>query len=302
MYEPRRRPAVPVGRGPVVSGPAVSGAVVSGPVVSGRHARLPAPAGLRRVCLATLITLVVQFSLGMILNLYVPVPASDQHASYVQEIRTAPLALTIHVLIGLMLIGAAIAAAIRAIRMRDRSTIALAAGGLGAIVGAFGAGELFVRNGQSSASLTMAILTGIALVCYIGALVRTISMPRQPSGLALPIQTISPSPRPAAPPAYAAYDFPRVPEYPGSVPLPRRTASGPMPRLGNLQGLGNPQGLDNPQTGPQPRLGNPRTGPQPRLSNPQGLGNPQTGPQPRLSRPPGAPWPGGRGPDPHGRR
>lgn len=227
----------------------------------------------------------------MFVNLYVPVPAADQHASYVQEIRTAPLALTIHVLIGLVLIGAAIAAAIRAIRMRDRPAIALTAGGLGAIVGAFGAGELFVRNGQSSTSLAMSILTGVALVCYIGALVRTSSMPRQASGLALPIQTISPSPRPAAPPRYAAYDFPGVPEYPGSVPLPRRTASGPMPRLGN------PQGLDNPQTGPQPRLGNPRTGPQPRLSNPQGLGNPRTGPQPRLGRPPAA-YPSSHRPDP----
>ncbi len=254
MYEPTRRPAVPVVRGPVVPGP-----VVSGPVVSGRHARLPAPAGLRGVCLATLITLVVQFSLGMFLNLYVSVPASDQHASYLQEIRTAPLALTFHVLIGLVLIGAAIAAAIRAIRMRDRPAIALTAGGLGAVVGAFGAGELFMRNGQSSASLTMSILTGIALVCYIGALVRASSM-RRP--LALPIQTISPSPRPAAPPGYAANGFPRVPEYPGSVPLPRRTASGPMPRLGH----------------------------------------PQTGPQPRLGRPPGESWPGGRGPDHHGRR
>jgi len=231
----------------------------SGPVVSGRHARLPAPAGLRRVCLATLITLVVQFSLGMVLNLYVPVPASDQHASYEQEIRTAPLALTIHVLIGLVLIGTAIAAAIRAIRMRDRPTIAMAAGGLAAIVGAFGAGELFVRNGQSSASLTMAILTGIALVCYIGALARTSSIPRP---LVLPIQTISPSPRPAAPPGYAAH------HYPGSVPLPRRTASGPLPRLGN------------PRTGPQPRLGYPRTGPQPRPGRPPAAYPPSYRPYP----------------------
>lgn len=265
MYEPARRPAVPVGPGPVVSGP-----IVSGPVASGRHARLPAPAGLRRVCLATLITLVVQFSLGMILNLYVPVPASDQHASYVQEIKTAPLALTVHVLIGLVLIGAAIAAAIRAIRMRDRLTIAMAAAGLGAILGAFGAGELFVRNGQSSASLAMTILTAVALVCYIGALVRASSMPRQ-----------APSPRSAPLPRYAAPYYPGTPEYPGSVPLPRRTASGPMPRLGNMQGLGDP-----------------RTGPQPRLARPPAAYPSSFRPDPRPPQPypPGDPWLGGRGP------
>jgi hypothetical protein len=46
----------------------------------------------------------------------------------------------------------------------------LAAAGLTAIGGAFASGEIFVRNGQSAASLAMALLTGVALLCYIGAL------------------------------------------------------------------------------------------------------------------------------------
>jgi hypothetical protein len=125
-----------------------------------------------RVCLATLLALVIQFSLGMILNLYVTVPASDQRASFMQEVKTAPFTLTVHVLIGLVLIGAAGVFMIRAIGTGDRLVIALAAAGLGAILGAFAAGETFVRDGQTSMSLTMTVLTGAALACYIAALAR----------------------------------------------------------------------------------------------------------------------------------
>src|SRR5215469_1335105 len=72
-----------------------------------------------RLCLAAMFFLAVQFSLGMIINLYVTVPASDQHASFVQEVKTAPFALTVHVLVGLLLMAAAIAFVIRAIGTGD---------------------------------------------------------------------------------------------------------------------------------------------------------------------------------------
>lgn len=218
-------------------------------VVSGRHARLPGLVGMRRACQAVLIILVVQFSMGMVLNLYVPVPASDAHAGLVQEIKTAPLALTVHVVLGLLLIAGASILLIRAAGIRDVPMIAMTTAGLVAILGAFGAGELFVRNGQSSASLTMAFLTAAALACYVAVLGRAGAGFRQPV-------------RPTPYPARAAQPF----GSPQAVPLPSRPhpVSGPQPRLGYRQ------------TGPQPRLGYPQTGPQPRL------GHPQTGPQPYL--------------------
>lgn len=120
-----------------------------------------------RVCLATLLALVVQFSLGMIVNLYVTVPPSDQHASFVQEVETAPFLLTVHVLVGLLLISAAAVFVVRAIGTRDRLVIALAGTGLVAILGAFAAGEAFARSGQPSVSLTMGVLTSVALGCYV---------------------------------------------------------------------------------------------------------------------------------------
>lgn len=135
-----------------------------------------------RLCLATLLMLVLQFSLGMIINLYVTVPPSDQHASFAQEVKTAPFALTLHVVIGLLLMIAAVLFLVRAIGAGNVLVIVLAAVGLAAILGAFVAGEMFVRNGQTSSSLTMALLTGAATASYIGAIGRLVVASRHSDG------------------------------------------------------------------------------------------------------------------------
>ncbi len=113
--------------------------------------------------------LVLQYVLGMILNFYVEVPAADAHAGIFTEIASAPLALTAHALLGVTLIGTAILMVARAMAQRNRLLAVLAAGGLAAIVGAFLAGEMFVKNGEDSLSFAMAMLTAAALLCYIAA-------------------------------------------------------------------------------------------------------------------------------------
>jgi len=70
-------------------------------VVPGRHSRRVELEGLRRISLAALIMLVVQYGLGIILNLYIAVPASDAHAGIMQEIASGPAMLTLHALLGL---------------------------------------------------------------------------------------------------------------------------------------------------------------------------------------------------------
>ncbi len=139
---------------------------------SGKHTRRTELEAVRQVCLAAQIMLVVQYGLGIILNLYIAVPAADAHAGLMQEIANGPLMLTLHALLGLALIGAAFVLLVRAVRLEDRVMAVLAAAGLTAIGGAFASGEIFVRNGQNGASLAMALLTGVALLCYIGALTR----------------------------------------------------------------------------------------------------------------------------------
>ncbi len=133
--------------------------------------------GVRRVSAVALVMLVLQYGLGMILNFYVGVPAADAHAGIFTEIATAPLALTAHALLGVCLVGTAIVAVARAMARRDRTLAALTAAGLAAIVGAFVAGEMFVKNGQDSTSFAMAMLTGAALLCYVVLLVLTGGIP-----------------------------------------------------------------------------------------------------------------------------
>jgi hypothetical protein len=139
-------------------------------IVPGRHSRRLMLAGLQRMSLLALLMLVAQYGLGIVLNLYVTVPSADAHAGILRVIVTGPLTLTLHVLLGLGLVGTAIVLLVRAVTVGDRRFAVLAAGGLTAIGGAFAAGEIFVRNGQQFASAAMAILTGVALLCYIGTL------------------------------------------------------------------------------------------------------------------------------------
>ena len=132
---------------------------------------------VRRMSAIALVMLVLQYGLGMILNFYVEVPAADAHAGIFTEIATAPLALTAHALLGVCLAGTAVLAVARAMALRDRTLAVLAAAGLAAIVGAFVAGEMFVKNGEDSTSFAMAMLTGAALLCYVTLLVLTGGIP-----------------------------------------------------------------------------------------------------------------------------
>ncbi len=126
-------------------------------------------AAVRRACLAALIMLVVQYGLGIIVNLYVAI-TPDSHSGMLHEIASAPLALTVHALLGLALIGNALMLLARALRLGDRLIVGLVTAALGALAGAFAGGEVFVRNGSSGASLAMALLTGVALLCYVAVL------------------------------------------------------------------------------------------------------------------------------------
>src|SRR5438045_3400478 len=71
----------------------------------GRHTRRPGRAGLRNTSVTMLVMLVIQYGLGIILNLYVAVPASDAHAGILTEIATAPAVLTVHAVLGIALTG-----------------------------------------------------------------------------------------------------------------------------------------------------------------------------------------------------
>jgi heme A synthase len=128
-----------------------------------------APKAANRIRMASfgaLTMLVIQFVLGTAYSLYGTAPTSSKSVG----MFSSPL-LAIHVIMGILLIIAAIMLVVRAIQARYTPSIATTAAGLLVILGAFGAGSSFTRDGSNGASLAMALLTAVAMLCYAANLV-----------------------------------------------------------------------------------------------------------------------------------
>jgi hypothetical protein len=123
-------------------------------------------AGLRRASLAALVLLLIQYGIGIGVNLYVTVPAADRGHTISSAISNGPVALTVHIVLGLVLILAAVSLVVQAIMARRPGVIITSVIGLLALVGAAEQGAAFVDKAHASASMTMAVLTGVALLCY----------------------------------------------------------------------------------------------------------------------------------------
>jgi len=120
-------------------------------------------AALRGNCMGAAVLLIIQFGLGMGVNLYVTLPG---HKSFLSEVFGSAV-LAAHALVALALLGAAIAALVRAIRARK--AIVFTSAGLAAILVAGIAGASFVGNASNGASLSMALATAVAMFCYLAA-------------------------------------------------------------------------------------------------------------------------------------
>lgn len=130
--------------------------------------------GLRKNSAAICVMLLVQYGLGMGVNLYAQVPAADQGgglaAAVGRAVTSQPAVLAVHTVLGLLMLVAGISVLARALLARHRPAIAASAAGLAAIVAAAFSGAAFVSNGQAGASMAMAVLTGVALLCYLANL------------------------------------------------------------------------------------------------------------------------------------
>ena len=135
---------------------------------------------LRRASFASLVLLLIQYGLGMYTNIYVTVPSADKGGGLGKAISNGPAALSIHAVLALLLILAAIGLIVQAVMARYWTVLAAAAVGLITIIGAAFSGANFTNNGgQDSASMTMALLAGVAMLCY-GTVLYLLSSPRQP--------------------------------------------------------------------------------------------------------------------------
>ena len=119
---------------------------------------------LRGNCMGAAVLLIVQFGLGIGVNLYVTLPAHKSFFSTVFGSAT----LAVHAIVALALVGAAISALVRAIRARR--AVAFTAVGLAAILAAAIFGASFVGSQGNGASLGMALATAVAMFCYLAAI------------------------------------------------------------------------------------------------------------------------------------
>jgi hypothetical protein len=127
-------------------------------------AAAPRLAALRGNCMGAAVLLIVQFGLGIGVNLYVTLPA---HKSFLSTVFGSAV-LAVHAIVALVLLGAASGALVRAIRVRR--AVAFTSVGLAAIVAAAAAGASFAGHQSNGASLGMALATAVAMFCYLAAI------------------------------------------------------------------------------------------------------------------------------------
>jgi hypothetical protein len=113
-----------------------------------------------------LVLLVVEYGLGMYVNLYVAVPAADHGGSLGGVIAEGPAMLSAHATVGLLLGLGALGAIVQAVRSRRWVVTITSAVGLFAVAFAALAGSAFTTTGDAADSMAMSVMTGLALLCY----------------------------------------------------------------------------------------------------------------------------------------
>ena len=140
---------------------------------------------LRGQAFGALVMLIIQFAIGVVVNLYVKLPKADKGSGFFTAIGRAvsngPASLAIHAILGLVILLAAISLLVRGILARQRVVIALSAVGLLAVLAAASSGAGFVGNAKASASLGMALATAVAMLCY-GTCLMALSARATPAG------------------------------------------------------------------------------------------------------------------------
>jgi quinol-cytochrome oxidoreductase complex cytochrome b subunit len=126
--------------------------------------------GLRANSLAALVILLIEYGLGIWVNLYGQLPASDSGASlpagFGRAVADGPIGLSIHAVLGAVLIVSAVTAVVRSFLTRRPVLIGAAIVGLVAVVIAALSGSRFVGDGTNATSMGMAIAAGVAIGAF----------------------------------------------------------------------------------------------------------------------------------------
>jgi hypothetical protein len=146
--------------------------------------------GARIGFLMALVFLIVQFLLGMAVNLFVTIPTNHPGAnppeyfsgvaqSVTWALLQGPLLLILHAGLGLLLVFAAIGLLVRGIQSRTRSMIlATSFGAFGVLAAGFNGGS-FLNYNQDFSSMLMASAFAIAVIAYSVGLYLTAASPKK---------------------------------------------------------------------------------------------------------------------------
>lgn len=137
------------------------------PAVRTRAASLP---GIRRQAFAMAVLLLVQYGLGIGVNLFVTLPRQDHGKGLGNALANGPVAVSVHIALGLALIITALGLAIPIAATRRGGLIALAVLGLAGLTSAAINGTRFVGTGQNGDSMAMAMAWAVAMLCYLSIL------------------------------------------------------------------------------------------------------------------------------------
>ena len=137
------------------------------PPVRTRAESLP---GIHRQAFAMAVLLLVQYGLGIGVNLFVTLPRQDHGAGLGGAISNGPAAVSIHAVLGLALIVTALGLAIRVAATRRGGLIALAILGMAGLTSAAINGTRFAGSGQNGDSMAMALAWAVAMLCYLSLL------------------------------------------------------------------------------------------------------------------------------------
>jgi heme A synthase len=121
---------------------------------------------IRMASFGALTMLIIQFVLGAAYGIYGTAPTSAKSVG----MFSSPL-LAVHVILGILLVIAAVMLVVRAVQAKATVVIVTTVVGLLAILGAFGAGSSFTHDGSNGTSLAMTILCAVAMLCYTANLV-----------------------------------------------------------------------------------------------------------------------------------
>jgi hypothetical protein len=116
------------------------------------------------------VLVVIEYAIGMYVNLYVTVPGADHGGGLGEALANGPAALSLHATLGLLLGLGALGVATQAVLVRRWVLAVWSFVGLLAMIFASVAGTGFTSTGDDSASMAMSVLAGIAMLCYVANL------------------------------------------------------------------------------------------------------------------------------------